>query len=173
LGTGEKTPIAWLAATAGPGDTALQLWLGDPAGKADSITAYRRLPEDSSGVLRLHIAPEFEGAWVHQLQRDGQILWQELGSGSWDVPGLKPGMYRLRSFLDANQNGALDYPNWWTRTEAELPISDAEPIEVTVGWTVERHWRPGASPVPQTGPDPQERGSASAPLQGEPGPTRR
>jgi hypothetical protein len=89
------------------------------------------------------------------------------------LEGLRPGKYQLQSFLDGNQNERLDAPNWWARTEAELPLADPESIEVTVGWTVERLWRPGASPAPQTGPGPPEKGSASAPPQGESSPKLR
>jgi len=87
------------------------------------------------------------------------------------LEGLRPGKYQLQSFLDGNRNDRLDAANWWTRTEAEIPLADPESIEVTVGWTVERLWRPGASPSVGTDPDLQEKGSASAPRQGESSPT--
>jgi hypothetical protein len=169
LGTGEKSPVAWYPMPAAAGDS-LVLWLADPAAKPDSVALFRQLPADSSGVFKLTVAPATDGPWVHQLRRDGIVVWQGSGANSWTLEGLKPGKYQLQSFLDGNQNDRLDAPNWWTRTEAELPLADPESIEVTVGWTVERLWRPGASPAPQTGPGPPEKGSASAPPQGESSP---
>lgn len=167
LGTGEQVPIAWFAEDVGPGDS-LVLWLAEPGAKPDSVAPYRPFPRDSSGVLRLTVAPAGgEAAWVHQLRRDGIVLWQGFGAGAWTLEGLKPGKYQLQSFVDRNANGLRDAPNWWTRTAAELPVTDAEAIEVTVGWTVERQWLPGATPAPQTDPGPQGTGSASAPRPGE------
>lgn len=173
LGTGEKSPIAWLAGAVQTGDTAVQLWLSAAGAKADSSAAYRPLPADSAGVLRIQIVPEPEGPWVHQLRRDGIVLWQGFGTGKWTLEGLKPGKYGLRSFVDRNGNGQLDAGDWWTRTEAETPVDDPEAVEITVGWTVERLWRPGASPSGQTDPGPQGTGSASVPPQGGSGPTPR
>lgn len=171
LGTGEKSPIAWLAQTIETGDTAVRLWLGVAGAKPDSTVAYRKLPTDSAGVLKLSVAPEGDGPWVHQLRRDGIVLWQGTGDSTWTLEGLKPGKYSLRSFVDLNKNGQLDAGDWWSRTEAETPVDDSEAVEITVGWTVERLWRPGAGPSGQTGPGPLETGSASAPPQGGSGPT--
>ena len=172
LGTGEKSPVAWFSGRVTPGDS-LVLWLADPTAKPDSVAQFRQLPADSSGVLKLTVAPATEGPWVHQLRRDGMVVWQGSDTNSWTLDGLKPGTYQLQSFSDLNENGILDAPDWWTRTEAETPIADPESIEVTVGWTVERQWLPGAPPVPQTGPDQPETGSASAPQQGGLDPIRR
>lgn len=172
LGTGEKSPVAWFLQPAAAGDS-LGLWLADPAAKPDSVALFRQLPADSSGVFKLTVSPASEGPWVHQLRRDGIVVWQGSGTNSWTLEGLKPGKYQLQSFADLNENGKLDTPNWWTRTEAELPLADPEAIEVSVGWTVERQWLPGASRAPQTGPGPPEKGSASAPPQGESSPTPR
>ena len=172
LGTGERSPVAWFPQLVASGDS-LVLWLADPEAKQDSVALFRQLPADSSGVFKLTVAPATDGPWVHQLRRDGIVAWQGSGANSWTLEGLKPGKYQLLSFLDGNQNDRLDAPNWWTRTEAELPLADPEAIEVTVGWTVERQWLPGASPAPQTGPGPPEKGSASAPPQGESSPKLR
>ena len=172
LGTGEKSPVAWFSERVTPGDS-LVLWLADPTAKPDSGALFRQLPADSSGVLKLTVAPATDGPWVHQLRRDGMAVWQGSGTNSWTLDGLKPGTYQLQSFADLNENGDLDTPDWWTRTEAERPIVDPEAVEVTVGWTVERRWLPGASPAPQTDPDQPETGSASAPRQGGLGPIRR
>lgn len=173
LGTGEKSPVAWFADRVAPGDS-LVLWLADAKATADSIHPYRHLPSDSSGVLTLSITPVTDDQpWVHQLRRDGIVVWQGLGAGTWTLEGLKPGKYQLQSFADLNENGTLDAPNWWTRTEAEIPIVDPESIEVTAGWTVERQWLPGASQAPQKGPDLQEKGSASELLRGGLGPIRK
>ncbi len=171
LGTGEQSPIAWHTVDVSPGDTAVQLWLGAAGAEPDSAIAYRELPVDSAGVLKLSVAPEANGPWVHQLRRDGIVLWQGSGAGTWTLAGLKPGKYSLRSFVDRNKNGQLDAGDWWTRTEAERPLDDPEAVEITVGWTVERLWRPGASPSVQTDLGPQGTGSASAPPQGGSGPT--
>ncbi len=172
LGTGEKSPVAWFSERVTPGDS-LVLWLSDPTAKPDSVAQFRQLPADSSGVLKLTVAPGTDGTWVHQLRRDGIVVWQGSGTNSWTLEGLKPGTYQLQSFADLNENGKLDAPDWWTRTEAETPIPDPEAIEVTVGWTVERQWLPGASPAPQTGPDQPKTGSASGLLRGGLGPIRR
>lgn len=172
LGTGEKSPVGWFSGRVTPGDS-LVLWLADPTAKPDSVALFRQLPADSSGVLKLAIAPATDGTWGHQLRRDGMVVWQGSGTNSWTLEGLKPGTYQLQSFADLNKNGKLDAPDWWTRTEAETPIADPVAVEVTVGWTVERQWLPGASPAPQTGPDQPETGSASGPLRGGLGPIRR
>jgi uncharacterized protein (DUF2141 family) len=169
LGTGEKSPVAWHPMPAAAGDS-LVLWLADPAAKPDSVALFRQLPADSSGVFKLTVAPATDGPWVHQLRSGGILVWQGSGANSWMLEGLRPGKYQLQSFLDGNRNERLDAPNWWARTEAELPLADPESIEVTVGWTVERLWRPGASPSVGTDPDLQEKGSASAPPQGESSP---
>ena len=170
LGTGEKSPVAWYPMPAAAGDS-LVLWLADPAAKPDSVALFRQLPADSSGVFKLTVAPATDGPWVHQLRSGGILVWQGSGTNSWMLEGLRPGKYQLQSFLDGNRNDRLDAANWWTRTEAEIPLADPESIEVTVGWTVERLWRPGASPSVGTDPDLQEKGSASAPRQGESSPT--
>jgi len=172
LGTGEKSPVAWNPHTVAPGDS-LVLWLADSEAKSDSLCVVQKLPADSSGVLKLTIAPATGGPWAHQLRRDGIVVWQGSGTNSWTLEGLKPGKYQLQSFADLNENGKLDAPDWWTRIEAERPIVDPEAIEVTVGWTVERQWLPGASPAMQTDPGPQETGSASAPPRGGLDPIRR
>jgi len=172
LGTGEKSPVAWFSDRVDLGDS-LVLWLADPTTKPDSVAQFRKLPADSSGVLKLTAAPATDGPWVHQLRRDQIIVWQGLGAGTWTLEGLKPGKYQLLSFTDLNENGKIDAPDWWTRTEAETPIADPEAIEVTVGWTVERQWLPGASQAPQTGPGQPGAGSASVTAQGGVGPLRR
>jgi hypothetical protein len=172
LGTGEKSPVAWFSERVTPGDS-LVLWLSDPTAKPDSVAQFRQLPADSSGVLKLTVAPATDGTWVHQLRRDGIVVWQGSGTNSWTLEGLKPGSYQLQSFADLNENGKLDAPDWWTRTEAETLIADPVAVEVTVGWTVERQWLPGASPAPQTGPDQPEKGSASGLLRGGLGPIQK
>jgi len=173
LGTGEKSPVAWFSEHVTPGDS-LVIWLADPTTTPDSVAPFRQLPTDSSGILKLTVAPITDaGTWVHQLRRNGIIVWQGLGAGTWTLEGLNPGKYSLRSFVDLNENGQLDAGDWWTRTEAETPIVDPEAIEVTVGWTVERQWLPGASPAPQTDPGQPGTGSASAPRQGGLGPIQR
>ena len=154
-------------------DAVLYIRVVDPTAKPDSVAQFRQLPADSSGVLKLTVAPDTDGTWVHQLRRDGIVVWQGSGTNSWTLEGLKPGTYQLQSFADLNENGKLDAPDWWTRTEAETPIPDPEAIEVTVGWTVERQWLPGASPAPQTGPDQPEKGSASGLLRGGLGPIQK
>lgn len=148
LGTGEKMPVAWLKSRVAPGDSCI-LWLADAKASPDSVYPYRALPADSSGILKLTITPvNDDQPWVHQLRRDGTVVWQGFGANSWTLDGLPPGKYQLQSFADLNENGTLDAPDWWTRTRAEMPIVDPEVIEVTVGWTVERQWLPGASPAP-------------------------
>lgn len=170
LGTGEKSPVAWFSEHVTPGDS-LVLWLADPNVKPDSLALFRQLPADSSGVLKLSVAPNTDDApWVHELRRDGIVVWRGSGTNSWTLEGLKPGKYALQSFVDLNENGLCDAPNWWTRTEAETPIVDPEAIEVTVGWTVERQWLPVASPALQTDPGLQETGTASAPQPSGPDP---
>jgi Bacterial Ig-like domain len=173
LGTGEKSLIAWRSEAVSPGDTAVTLWLGAAGAKPDSAFAYRKLPVDSAGVLKLSVAAAADGPWVHQLRRDGIVLWQDTGDRTWTLEGLKPGKYSLRSFVDLNKNGQLDAGDWWTRTVAERPLDDPEAVDITVGWTVERLWRPGASPSVQTDLGPQGTGSASAPPQGGSDPTPR
>jgi hypothetical protein len=172
LGTGEQTPISWLDREVVPGDTAIALWLGAQGAKPDSLAGYRALPADSAGVLKLRVVPEVPGPWIHELRTGGTLIWQGAGASSWTLDGLKPGKYALRSFLDRNENGQLDAGDWWTRTAAETPLDDPEAVEITVGWTVERLWRPGAAPSAQTDPGPQETESASAPPQGGSDPKR-
>ena len=172
LGTGEQSPVAWLPSPTAPGDSVV-LWLADPAANPDSLATLRRMPADSAGVLQLSITPvKDQRTWVHQLRRDGVVVWQGTGAQTWTLEGLKPGSYRLQSFADLNGNGTLDAPNWWTRTEAELPVLDREAIDVTVGWTVTRQWLPGAIPSGQTDPGPPGTESASAPRPSESGPIR-
>jgi hypothetical protein len=172
LGTGEKSPIGWMTSSVAPGDTALQLWMGTAQDVADSLKPFRVRPADSAGVLKIQITPQPEGPWVHQLRQGNTVVWQGEGAQAWTLEGLAPGKYSLRSFIDLNGNGQLDAGDWWTLTEAETPIDDPEALEITVGWTVERLWRPGASPSGQTDPGPQGTGSASAPPQGGSGPIR-
>jgi hypothetical protein len=171
LGTGEKAPVAWFERAVAPTDS-LVLWLADPDSKADSVVPYRPLPADSSGVLKLSILPSTDGPWAHELRREGFVVWNGFGASQWTLEGLKPGTYKLQSFVDLNENGRLDGPNWWTRTKAEIPMTDPEAIEVTVGWTVERQWLPGASLAPETGLDLREKESASEPQRGGLGPIR-
>ena len=173
LGTGEKSPIGWAASTVTPGDTALHLWMGTAQDVADSVQPYRVLPADSAGVLKIQINPQSEGPWVHQLRQGSTVVWQDQGAQDWTLEGLAPGKYSLRSFVDLNENGQLDAGDWWTRTEAETPLDDPEAIEITLGWTVERLWRPGVSPSVQTDLGPQGTGSASAPRPSGSGPIRR